>query len=75
MREFAGWYGDRTWCDPTHVAPSLLFAAPKDTATTVRWCSDPSFTVHALAVQGSTAYVSVYETSANKATIARVALP
>jgi hypothetical protein len=61
--------------DPTDVAPSLLFAAPTDTATTVRWCIDSSFTVHALAVQGHTAYVSVYETSANKATIARVALP
>jgi len=61
--------------DPTDVAPSLFFASPTDTQTELRWCIDPRFTLHALAVQGKTAYVSVYETEANQATIARVALP
>ncbi|HEY3667616.1 MAG TPA: hypothetical protein VGL19_16535 [Polyangiaceae bacterium] len=61
--------------DPTDVAPSLLFAAPSATMTIVRWCIDPSYTVHALAVDGNTAYVSVYKTSANQATIARVPVP
>jgi hypothetical protein len=61
--------------DPTDVAPSLLFAAPSATTTSVRWCIDPSYTVHALAVDGNTAYVSVYKTSANQATIARVPVP
>lgn len=61
--------------DPSDVSPALLFAAPSDSETAVRWCIDSSYTVHALAVQGSTAYVSVYKTSANQATIARVLMP
>ena len=61
--------------DPSDVAPALLFAAASDTSATLRWCIDSSFTLHALAVSGNTAYLSVYSSSANRATIARVALP
>ena len=61
--------------DPTDVSPALIFAAPGDTAAQLRWCIDSSYTLHALAVQDKTAYVSVYSASANKATIARVTLP
>ncbi len=61
--------------DPTDVSPALIFAAPSDTAAQLRWCIASSYTLHALAVQDKTAYVSVYSGSANKATIARVTLP
>ncbi len=61
--------------DPTDVSPALIFASPSDTAAQLRWCIDSSYTLHALAVQDKTAYVSVYSASANKATIARVTLP
>jgi len=58
--------------DPGDVKPSLLFAAASATATELRWCIDSSYTLHAVAVAGNAAYISVYNTPENKATIARV---